>query len=119
MTDKLLHAYLRVAEAIGNYVAMNREVAGVKVALYDLAALYGIDLAAYEKEILERNDIPGQADSLRGDPLVEVRMTGTLAQGLADIASCVYDPETGLQMAEITGQVLGTVLIIQEYENAL
>ncbi len=55
---------------------------------------------------------------MRGDPLVQVRIIGTLAQNLADIAGCVYDVEASLQMSEVIGQMLGTILIIQELDNA-
>lgn len=121
--DKVLAAYQRVAYAVTQHIQsyMHDEALPAEFMLHplkELAALYGINTDAYIQEIKERNDIPGQAQSLAGDDLVFVRIAGTLSQNLADISSCVYDVEVSLQMAEIIGRFIGTALLIKEFENA-
>lgn len=118
MTDKLLAAYDRVALAVCDTIKQDMPPGYIILHLQSLGALYGIDVDAYESELLKRNDVQAVADSMRRDPLVRVRIIGTLAQNLADIAGCVYDVEASLQMSEVIGQMLGTILIIQELENA-
>lgn len=122
--DVVLGAYSTLANAVSVYISSHfgsEETSGV-VPVYDaicnLGSLYGADLDQVAVIIRESNDLPGKADSLRGDPLVLVRLVGTLSQNLADISACVYDPDTGLQVIEVLGSMLGTVLTIQEYEDA-
>lgn len=124
MTDKVLKAYQDVAFATARYIESHRdsfETYPLELLLHALrgvAGLYGMDLDKYVELLRENNDITGEADKLRGDDLVLLRITGTLSQGLADLASCMYDPEAGVQIADVMGRFLGTVLIIQEFENA-
>ena len=118
MTDKVLAAYTLLAHSVANHITGTDPNNNILSPLYSLAQLYGIDVNAYLKELAARNDVQAVADSMRGDPLVQVRIIGTLAQNLADIAGCVYDVEASLQMSEVIGQMLGTILIIQELENA-
>jgi uncharacterized protein YoxC len=68
--------------------------------------------------IREANDLQAKADELRGDPMVLARLIGTLCQNLADVSACVYDVDTGLQVIECLGTMMGTVLIIQEFQDA-
>lgn len=118
MTDKVLAAYEELSLAVCDVIGCNQVVWCIADPLHELAALYGIDTFKYIEELALRNDVQAVADSMRGDPLVRVRIIGTLVQNLADIAGCVYDVEASLQMSEVIGQMLGTILIIQELDNA-
>lgn len=122
--DKVLKAYKNVVNAVGVYVDSHDsdfETSGlelVMISLEDMGKLYGVDIPAYVEVIRENNDIPALAEALCGDDLVYVRITGTLSQGVADLASCIYDVDASLQMVEVLGRFVSAVLVIQEFENA-
>lgn len=118
MSDKVLAAYERLAAGVCVVIGHGMPLHNIQDPLKELGSLYGIDTVKYVEELASRNPVQSVADSMRGDPLVQVRIIGTLAQNLADIAGCVYDVEASLQMSEVIGQMLGTILIIQELENA-
>lgn len=118
MTDKVLVAYQNLSSAVAYIVVGQERVEYLLQPLCEFGTLYGINVDSYRNELVKRNDVQAVADSMRGDPLVQVRIIGTLAQNLADIAGCVYDVEASLQMSEVIGQMLGTILIIQELDNA-
>lgn len=122
--DKVLSAYQAVAFAVARYIDSHSSeyetypIEFIQDALGEVAAVYGMDLIKYEELLRENNDISGSAESLRGDDLALMRITGTLSNALGELASCMYDPEAGVQIADVMGRFLGTVLIIKEFENA-
>lgn len=118
MTDKVLKAYNKLVNSVANYYLGAVDIDYLMDPLRSLGAMYGIDVDAYERELIARNDIQGVADGMRGDDLMEVRVAGTLAQNLSDISACVYDVESALRMADTIGLMLGTILIIKELDNA-
>lgn len=124
MTDKVLVAYQNVIKAVTSYINSHENdfetngLDAIKFTLKDLGKLYGLDTEEYAKVIQANNDISAAAEALRGDGLVFVRITGTLVQGLADLASCIYDVDASYQMVEVIGRFLSGVLVIEEFENA-
>lgn len=124
MSDKVMKAYQDVAFATARYIQSHGDsfetypLELVRYALGGVADLYGVNLDKYAEVLRENNDISGTAESLRGDDLALMRITGTLSTALGELASCMYDPEAGLQIADVLGRFLGTIMIIQEFENA-
>ena len=123
-SDALLAKYGNLAKATADYINSHfssDEVLGVTSifdSIVDLGKLYGADLDSVATAVTEANDIASLADKLRGDPMVLARLIGTLCQNLADVSACVYDVDTGLQVIECLGTMMGTVLIIQEFQDA-
>lgn len=89
-------------------------VRDIKSVLMHLGALYGADLALVEEQMQQHNDIPAKAEKLLEDPLVYLRIVGSLSAHLGNIAAVLYDPEQGLVAVEVLGELLGTVLVLQE-----
>lgn len=124
MQDKVMKAYQDVAFATSRYIQSHNDsfetypLELVRHALGGVADLYGVDLDKYAEVLHENNDISAGAAALTGDDLVLMRICGTLSQNLADLAACMYDPEAGLQIADVLGRFLGAIMIIQEFENA-
>lgn len=122
--DVVLQAYGHLAGEVADYVNSQLGTFETLPASYmfdaveALGNLYGADMDRVATAIREANDIPAKADELRGDPMVLARIVGTLSQNLADISACVYDVDTGLQVIECLGAMMGTVLIIQEFQDA-
>lgn len=86
----------------------------IKEYVFRLAKLYGADLALVEEQMQQHNDIPAKAEKLLEDPLVYLRIVGSLAAHLGNIAAVLYDPEQGLVAVEVLGELLGTLLVLQE-----
>ena len=85
----------------------------VKSDLFQLAKLYGADLALVEEQMQQHNDIPAKAEKLLEDPLVYLRIVGSLSAHLGNIAAVLYDPEQGLVAVEVMGELLGTLLVLE------
>ena len=85
----------------------------IKEHLFRLAKLYGADLALVEEQMQQHNDIPAKAEKLLEDPLVYLRIVGSLAAHLGNIAAVLYDPEQGLVAVEVLGELLGTLLVLE------
>lgn len=128
--DKVLDAYKNLAKTVT--AALHEAVVydsvlcgGVRIsrlkdvydALDELAALYGMDLELAATAFEEHNDLAANADKLRGDDLVLIRVVGTLSIGLAEIGSCIYDVDQSLRTPEVIGDMLGTVLVLSELEG--
>lgn len=88
-------------------------VRDIKSVLMHLGALYGADLALVEEQMQQHNDIPAKAEKLLEDPLVYLRIVGSLSAHLGNIAAVLYDPEQGLVAVEVLGELLGTVLVLE------
>lgn len=86
----------------------------IKEYLFRLAKLYGADLALVEEQMQQHNDIPAKAEKLLEDPLVYLRIVGSLAAHLGNIAAVLYDPEQGLVAVEVMSELLGTLLVLEE-----
>lgn len=120
----LLRTYGYLALSVAQYVSSHFYteetlcVGDIYSGIETLGKLYGADMDRVATAIREANDIPAKADELRGDPMVLARLIGTLCQNLADVSACVYDVDTGLQVIECLGTMMGTVLIIQEFQDA-
>lgn len=127
--DKVLDAYKNLARTVTaalHDAVMYDEVlcGGVRInrlkdvydALDELAALYGMDLELAATAFEEHNNLAAQADKLRGDDLVLIRVVGTLSIGLAEIGSCIYDADQSLRTPEVIGDMLGTMLVLSELE---
>lgn len=122
--DKLLSGYKKLVDAVGKYTQSHLHsdfetdgIEGMYNALDELAKLYGMDLDLAETAFTEANDIPAHADKLRGDDLVFIRIAGTLFVGLSEIGACIYDQDQSLRTPEVIGDMLGTLLVIQEFED--
>lgn len=85
----------------------------IKSDLVLLAKLYGADLALVEEQMHQHNDIPAKAEKLLEDSLVYLRIVGSLAAHLGNIAAVLYDPEQGLVAVEVMGELLGTLLVLE------
>lgn len=88
-------------------------VNGIKSDLVLLGNVYGADLTLVEEQMHQHNDIPAKAEKLLEDPLVYLRIVGSLAAHLGNIAAVLYDPEQGLVAVEVLGELLGTVLVLE------
>ena len=88
-------------------------VSSIKSDLVLLGKIYGADLVLVEEQMQQHNDIPAKAEKLLEDPLVYLRIVGSLAAHLGNIAAVLYDPEQGLVAVEVLGELLGTVLVIE------
>ena len=103
-----------VSRFIGDlYTDMEPMVDCIKSDLAQLAKLYGADLALVEEQMQQHNDIPAKAEKLLEDPLVYLRIVGSLSAHLGNIAAVLYDPEQGLVAVEVLGELLGTVLVLE------
>lgn len=89
-------------------------VSCIKSDLVLLGKVYGADLALVEEQMQQHNDIPAKAENLLEDPLVYLRIVGSLSAHLGNIAAVLYDPEQGLVAVEVMGELLGTLLVLQE-----
>lgn len=85
----------------------------IKSELVLLGNVYGADLALVEEQMQQHNDIPAKAEKLLEDPLVYLRIVGSLSAHLGNIAAVLYDPEQGLVAVEVMGELLGTVLVLE------
>lgn len=88
-------------------------VSSIKSDLVLLGKVYGADLALVEEQMQQHNNIPAKAEKLLEDPLVYLRIVGSLAAHLGNIAAVLYDPEQGLVAVEVLGELLGTVLVLE------
>lgn len=88
-------------------------VSSIKSDLVMLGKVYGADLALVEEQMQQHNDIPAKAEKLLEDQLVYLRIVGSLAAHLGNIAAVLYDPEQGLVAVEVLGELLGTVLVLE------
>lgn len=88
-------------------------VSGILSDLHQLGKIYGADLTLVEEQMQQHNDIPAKAEKLLEDPLVYLRIVGSLAAHLGNIAAVLYDPEQGLVAVEVLGELLGTVLVLE------
>ena len=89
-------------------------VSGILSDLHLLGKLYGADLKLVAEQMQQHNDIPAKAEKLLEDPMVYLRIVGSLAAHLGNIAAVLYDPEQGLVAVEVLGELLGTLLVLQE-----
>lgn len=88
-------------------------VSSIKSDLVLLGKVYGADLALVEEQMQQHNDIPAKAEKLLEDPMVYLRIVGSLAAHLGNIAAVLYDPEQGLVAVEVLGELLGTLLVLE------
>lgn len=88
-------------------------VSSIKSDLVLLGKVYGADLTLVEEQMQQHNDIPAKAEKLLEDPLVYLRIVGSLSAHLGNIAAVLYDPEQGLVAVEVLGELLGTVLVLE------
>lgn len=89
-------------------------VSGTLSDLHQLGKIYGADLKLVAEQMQQHNDIPAKAEKLLEDPLVYLRIVGSLSAHLGNIAAVLYDPEQGLIAVEVMGELLGTLLVLQE-----
>ena len=88
-------------------------VSGILADLHLLGKVYGADLKLVAEQMQQHNDIPAKAEKLLEDPLVYLRIVGSLSAHLGNIAAVLYDPEQGLVAVEVLGELLGTVLVLE------
>lgn len=88
-------------------------VSGILSDLHLLGKIYGADLKLVAEQMQQHNDIPAKAEKLLEDPLVYLRIVGSLSAHLGNIAAVLYDPEQGLVAVEVMGELLGTVLVLE------
>lgn len=117
-TKEIQTAFQDLSYAVGCFFAdlycdSDPMLTNIKLCLEDLAALYGADLALVEEQMQQHNDIPAKAEKLLEDPLVYLRIVGSLAAHLGNIAAVLYDPEQGMVAVEVLGELLGTLLVLE------
>lgn len=117
-TKEIQTAFQDLSYAVGCFFAdlycgSDPMLTNIKLCLEDLAALYGADLALIEEQMRKHNDIPAKAEKLLEDPLVYLRIVGSLSTHLGNIAAVLYDPEQGLVAVEVMGELLGTLLVLE------
>lgn len=88
-------------------------VSGILSDLHQLGKIYGADLKLVAEQMQQHNDIPAKAEKLLEDPLVYLRIVGSLSAHLGNIAAVLYDPEQGLVAVEVLGELLGTLLVLE------
>lgn len=89
-------------------------VSSIKSDLKVLAKLYGLDLDLVAEQMQQHNDLPAKAEKLLQDPLVYLRIVGSLSAHISGIAAVLYDPEQGLIAVEVMSELLGTLLVLEE-----
>lgn len=124
LSDKdqtVLNAYTLLVESVSEFITSlytETEADSVAPIARNLAYLskeFGVNAKEVVKVLREHNDIPAQAEKLVGDELLYVRITGSLFAHLSNIASVIYDVEQGVQAVEVFNEMLGTLLILQEF----
>lgn len=83
-----------------------------------LGASYGVDTAAVEAE-LRKSNADEVAEQLMQEPLdkLRVRLYGEIGFHMSQLASCVYDIETGLDVVEPLGDTLSFLLVLEALEK--
>lgn len=118
-TKEVLKTFQEVASAVASFiVSLDSDeavsVQPIKKAIVKLAGQYGADFGIVEKEMRENNDIAAKSEALLDDPLVYVRIAGTLNSHVGNLAAVIYDVEQSAMGIEVMGNLLGTVLILEE-----
>ncbi|WMX18802.1 hypothetical protein [Escherichia phage vB_EcoP_PAS7] len=118
-TKEVLKTFQEVASAVASFiVSLDSDeavsVQPIKKAIVKLAEQYGADFGIVEKEMRENNDIAAKSEELLDDPLVYVRIAGTLNSHVGNLAAVIYDVEQSAMGIEVMGNLLGTVLILEE-----
>lgn len=118
-TKEVLKTFQEVASAVASFiVSLDSDeavsVQPIKKAIVKLAEQYGADFGIVEKEMRENNDIAAKSEALLDDPLVYVRIAGTLNSHVGNLAAVIYDVEQSAMGIEVMGNLLGTVLILEE-----
>lgn len=118
-TKEVLTAYQVVATEVARFIeSLDADeavsVQKIKQGIVELAKLYGADFELVEKELREHNDIPAKTEALLDDELCYVRITGTLAAHLGNLAAVIYDVEQSAAGISVMGELFGTVLILEE-----
>ena len=118
-TKEVLKTFQEVASAVASFiVSLDSDeavsVQPIKKAIVKLAEQYGADFGIIEKEMRENNDIAAKSEALLDDPLVYVRIAGTLNSHVGNLAAVIYDVEQSAMGIEVMGNLLGTVLILEE-----
>lgn len=118
-TKEVLKTFQEVASAVASFiVSLDSDeavsVQPIKEAIVKLAEQYGADFGIVEKEMRENNDIAAKSEALLDDPLVYVRIAGTLNSHVGNLAAVIYDVEQSAMGIEVMGNLLGTVLILEE-----
>lgn len=79
---------------------------------------YGIDTAAIEAELRKSNAVE-VAEKLAQEPAdkLRVRIYGEIGFHVSQLASCVYDVETGLDVVEPLSDTLSFLLVLEALEE--
>lgn len=86
--------------------------------LHRLGGSYGIDTAAIETE-LRKSNATEVADKLMQEPTgnLRVRIYGEIGFHISQLASCVYDIETGLDVVEPLSDTMSFLLVLEALEE--
>lgn len=105
------------ATIITSHFNVGRSIAALK----DLGAEYGMDMDAVEAALRKSNaEEVAKALLAEGETNLMVRSIGEVGFHLSQLASCVYDESTGLDIVEPIGDALSLLIVIekvQELEN--
>lgn len=98
------------------------DVARAIAALRELGVAYGMDMVAVETALRQSNaEEVAKGLIAQGDTDMMVRSIGEMGFHLSQLASCVYDESTGLDIVEPIGDALSLLIVfekIQELHNA-
>lgn len=117
MTPKEL--FIEFGETI---ITSHFDVARAITALRALGEAYGMDMDAVETALRQSNaEEVAKGLIAQGDTDMMVRSIGEVSFHLSQLASCVYDESTGLDIVEPIGDALSLLIVfekIQELNNA-
>jgi len=86
----------------------------VEVLVGELADAYTVDIKAIRAGIQEMNDVPAYAAELAADPLMHVRVLGTLYRNTSDIIATFYDIERSMDMAGYLHDLSAAIMVAKE-----
>ena len=117
MTPKELFIEFGVATSISDF-KLERAITVLK----QLGTAYGMDMDAVEAALRQSNaDEVAKGLIEQGNLDMQVRVLGEFGFHLSQLASCVYDESTGLDIVEPIGDALSLLIVIekiQELDNA-
>lgn len=114
MTNK--DAFITFAETVFTQLF---QVTRAISALKDLGKTYGMDMDAVETALRSASNVEEVASGLLVQPEDDrhVRIIGEIGFHLSQLASCVYDASTGLDIVEPIGDTFSLLIVMETMEK--
>lgn len=114
MTNK--EAFIKFGETVfTQWFQVDRAIAALK----ELGGTYGIDMGAVETALRSAANVEDVARGLlaQSDDDQMVRVIGEMGFHLSQLASCVYDASTGLDIVEPIGDTFSLLIVMETMEK--